>query len=395
MMKLSNRVKILTPSSTLAISAKAQELKRQGEDVIGLGVGEPDFNTPEYIIKAAKKAMDDGMTKYTASSGIIELREAIQQKFRNDNNLSYDADEIIVTTGAKHALYTVFQAILEQGDEVIIPTPFWVSYTEQVKLSDGVPVLVQTEEKNDFKLTAKQLEEAITERTKAIVINSPSNPTGMMYTKEELKAIGEVCLKHNIIIVSDEIYEKLIYTGEPHVSIAEISPQLKALTIVINGVSKSHAMTGWRIGYAAGPRHLIAAMTNHASHATSNPTTVAQYATLAAYTEKSASIEQMKDVFSERLDTLYKLLQEIPGVTLRKPHGAFYLFPNVTEAVKNNGFTSVDEWVKALLEEEKVALVPGSAFGAPNNVRLSYATSTDLLIEAAKRIKRFVINHQK
>ncbi|HLS06935.1 MAG TPA: pyridoxal phosphate-dependent aminotransferase [Bacillota bacterium] len=394
-MKLSNRVKILTPSSTLAISAKAQELKRQGEDVIGLGVGEPDFNTPEYIIKAAKKAMDDGMTKYTASSGIIELREAIQQKFRNDNNLSYDADEIIVTTGAKHALYTVFQAILEQGDEVIIPTPFWVSYTEQVKLSDGVPVLVQTEEKNDFKLTAKQLEEAITERTKAIVINSPSNPTGMMYTKEELKAIGEVCLKHNIIIVSDEIYEKLIYTGEPHVSIAEISPQLKALTIVINGVSKSHAMTGWRIGYAAGPRHLIAAMTNHASHATSNPTTVAQYATLAAYTEKSASIEQMKDVFSERLDTLYKLLQEIPGVTLRKPHGAFYLFPNVTEAVKNNGFTSVDEWVKALLEEEKVALVPGSAFGAPNNVRLSYATSTDLLIEAAKRIKRFVINHQK
>src|SRR5690625_945579 len=395
MMKLSNRVKILTPSSTLAISAKAQELKRQGEDVICLGVREPDFNTPDNIIKAAKKAMDDGMTKYTASSGIIELREAIQQKFRNDNNLSYDADEIIVTTGAKHALTTAFQAILEQGDEVIIPSPFWVSYTEQVKLSDGGPVLVQTEEKNDFKLTAKQLEEAITERTKAIVINSPSNPTGMMYTKEELKAIGEVCLKHNIIIVSDEIYEKLIYTGEPHVSIAEISPQLKALTIVINGVSKSHAMTGWRIGYAAGPRHLIAAMTNHASHATSNPTPVAQYATLAAYTEKSASIEQMKDVFSERLDTLYKLLQEIPGVTLRKPHGAFYLFPNVTEAAKNNGFTSVDEWVKALLEEEKVALVPGSAFGAPNNVRLSYATSTDLLIEAAKRIKRFVINHQK
>jgi|SRR5690625_1196576 len=394
-MKLSKRVQVLTPSSTLAISAKAQELKKQGEDVIGLGVGEPDFNTPEYIIKAAEKAMYDGLTKYTASSGVVELREAISQKLLDDNNLSYSADEIIITTGAKHALYTAFQAILDEGDEVIIPAPFWVSYTEQVKLSGGVPVIVQAEEENDFKLTAEQLEQSLTAKTKAIVINSPSNPTGMMYTKEELAAIGEVCIKNDIIIVSDEIYEKLIYTNDKHVSIAEISPELKALTIVINGVSKSHAMTGWRIGYAAGPKPLIKAMTNHASHATSNPTTVAQYAALAAYSEKSDSLKQMKEVFSERLDTLYELLKDIPGVSLRKPHGAFYLFPNVTEAVKNNGFNHVDDWVKALLEEEKVALVPGSAFGAPNNVRLSYATSTESLIEAAKRIKRFVINNQK
>lgn len=394
-MKLSKRVQALTPSSTLAISAKSQELKRQGEDVIGLGVGEPDFNTPDYIIKAAEKAMASGKTKYTASSGVIDLREAIAKKLKNDNNLSYSSDEIIITTGAKHALYTAFQAILDDGDEVIIPAPFWVSYTEQVKLSGGQPVIVQAEEKNDFKLTAEQLEAAITNKTKAIVINSPSNPTGMMYTKEELAAIGDVCVKNNLVIISDEIYEQLIYTGEKHVSIAEISAELKDLTIVINGVSKSHAMTGWRIGYAAGPQHLIQAMTNHASHATSNPTTVAQYAALAAYSQTSDFMDEMREIFSQRLDTLYNLLKDIPGIELRKPHGAFYLFPNVTEAVKNNGFDNVDDWVAALLVEEKVALVPGSAFGAPNNVRLSYATSTESLIEAAKRIERFILNNQK
>lgn len=393
-MKLSNRVKTLTPSSTLAISAKAQELKRQGEDVIGLGVGEPDFNTPDYIINAADQAMRDGLTKYTPSGGVIELKEAIVRKFKRDNHLTYTPEEIIVTTGAKHALYTAFQAILNEGDEVIIPSPFWVSYTEQVKLSGGKPVIVDALEENDFKLTADQLKQAITDRTKAIVINSPSNPTGMMYTREELEKLGEVCLKHNIVIVSDEIYEKLIYTNDRHVSIAEISPELKDLTIVINGVSKSHAMTGWRIGYAAGSEALIKAMTNHASHATSNPTTVAQYAALAAYDIESQSIDDMKKVFAERLQTLYHLIIDIPGITCRKPHGAFYLFPNVERAVAANGFSHVDEWVKALLEQEKVALVPGSAFGAPNNIRLSYATSTELLIEAAERIKRFVINNQ-
>jgi len=353
-MKLSKRVQTLTPSSTLAISAKAQALKKSGEDVISLGVGEPDFNTPAFIIEAAVKAMKDGQTKYTPSGGIVELKEAIARKFKHDNHLDYTLDEIIVTTGAKHALYTAFQAILDEGDEVIIPAPYWVSYTEQVKLSGGIPVIVETEEANDFKLTADQLERAITDRTKALVINSPSNPTGMMYTRNELEKIGDVCLKHNIIIVSDEIYEKLIYTNVNHVSMAEISQSLKNQTIVINGVSKSHAMTGWRIGYAAGPKSLIQAMTNHASHTTSNPTTIAQYAALAAYSEQSASIDEMKNVFAERLNTLYDLIEDIPGMSCRKPHGAFYLFPNVKEVVAMNGFSSTDEWVKHCLKQRKL-----------------------------------------
>ncbi len=392
-MKLSKKVQNITPSSTLAISAKAQELKKQGKDVIGLGVGEPDFDTPDYIIEAAYEAMKTGKTRYTPSSGVPELKEAIVQKLERDNNLSYKPSEIIVTTGAKHALYTAFEAVLEEGDEVIIPAPYWVSYTEQVKLAGGTPVIVNALEENQFKLSPQQLEDAITDRTRAIVINSPSNPTGMMYTKEELQSLGDICLKHNIAIISDEIYEKLIYTEDKHYSIAQISEELKQMTIVINGVSKSHAMTGWRIGYAAGPENVIQAMSNHASHVTSNPTTIAQYAALAAYETNEDALKEMKVVFAERLHILYEKLIAIPGITCDKPKGAFYLFPNVSEAVKLNGFASTDEWVTALLEEEMVALVPGSAFGAPDNIRLSYATSTDLLIEAAKRIDRFVNKH--
>ena len=393
-MELSNRVKTLTPSSTLAISAMAAELKKQGHDVIGLGVGEPDFITPDYIIEAAKQAMDAGMTKYTASGGITELKQAIADKFKRDNELSYSLNEIIVTSGAKHALYTLFQSLLNIGDEVIVPTPYWVSYPEQIKLAGGTPIFIDTLEENDFKISPEQLEQAITKKTKAIIINSPSNPTGLMYNSDDLEKLGEVCLKHNILIVSDEIYEKLIYTDDKHISIAQISEQLKEQTIVINGVSKSHAMTGWRIGYAAGPKDIIKSMSNHVSHATSNPMSIAQYAALAAYETKTDSISEMNTVFSERLEYFYKLITDIPGITCVKPKGAFYLFPNVKEAALNNGFETVDEWVTALLEEEKVALVPGSGFGAPDNVRLSYATSMDLLEEAAKRIKRFVLKHQ-
>ncbi|HLR79954.1 MAG TPA: pyridoxal phosphate-dependent aminotransferase [Bacillota bacterium] len=393
-MVLANRVKSLTPSSTLAISAKAKELQEEGHDVIGLGVGEPDFNTPKFIIEAAKQAMDDGLTKYTPSGGIPKLKQAIVKKFKEDNTLQYSPQQIIVTTGAKHALYTLFQVILNEKDEVIVPAPYWVSYTEQVKLAGAKPVIVQAQEENNFKLTAEQLEAAITKNTKAVIINSPSNPTGMMYNKEELTELGKVCLKHDIFIVSDEIYEKLIYTDDEHISIAQLSPQLKEQTIVINGVSKSHSMTGWRIGYAAGPEKIIQAMTNHVSHATSNPTSVAQYAALAAYEAESDATTEMQNVFSERLDTLYELLIDIPGISCRKPSGAFYLFPNVKEAVAMNGFETADDWASALLEEEKVAIVPGSGFGAPNNVRLSYATSKELLVEAAKRIKRFVVNHK-
>jgi|SRR5690625_413820 len=393
-MNVSNRVKTVTPSSTLAISAMATELKAQGHDVIGLGVGEPDFNTPQYVIRAAKKAMDEGMTKYTATGGVKELKQAIINKFKRDNDLSYSADEIIVTSGAKHALFTLFQAILNDNDEVIIPAPYWVSFPEQVKLAGGDPVFVQTLEENNFKISPEQLEAAITKQTKAIIINSPSNPTGFMYSKQELAQLGEICLQHNILIVSDEIYEKLIYTNEEHVSIAQLSEGLKKQTIIINGVSKSHAMTGWRIGYAAGDQAIIGAMTNHASHATSNPMSIAQYAAIAAYEDETDSITEMKRIFSDRLDLLYERLIDIPGITCIKPSGAFYLFPNVKTAVVNNGFATVDEWVTALLEEEKVALVPGSGFGSPDHVRLSYAASTDALEEAAKRIKRFVRKHQ-
>ncbi|GGC87526.1 aspartate aminotransferase [Thalassobacillus devorans] len=392
-MKLANRVQALTPSSTLAITAKAKALKADGHDVIGLGAGEPDFNTPEYILDAASYAMKQGLTKYTPSGGIPDLKQAISEKFSKDQNLNYKDTQIVVTTGAKHALFTLFQVVLNPGDEVIVPTPYWVSYPEQVKLAEGKPVFAEAKEENGFKITPDQLEAAITPKTKAVIINSPSNPTGMMYSKEELQELGEICLKHDLLIVSDEIYEKLIYSEEKHVSIASLSDDLYKQTVVINGVSKSHSMTGWRIGYAAGDPEIIKAMTSMASHSTSNPTSIAQYAALAAYTTDEHEVNKMKEAFRERLEKLYEWLVEIPGIECVKPKGAFYLFPNVKKASEKNGFESVDAWVEALLEEEKVAVVPGSGFGSPDNIRLSYATSLDQLEEAAKRIKRFVENH--
>ncbi|SDL67551.1 aspartate aminotransferase [Sediminibacillus halophilus] len=394
MMDLANRVKTLTPSSTLAITAKAKELKNQGHDVIGLGAGEPDFNTPQNILDAAEKAMRDGHTKYTPSGGLPALKEAIINKLEQDQQLEYSPEEIIVTNGAKHGLYTLFQVLLNPGDEVIIPAPYWVSYPEQVKLAQGMPVVVESKEANQFKITPEQLEQAITDKTKAVILNSPSNPTGVMYSEEELIAIGDICLKHDLLIVSDEIYEKLIYTDQQHVSIAQLSEPLKKQTIVINGVSKSHSMTGWRIGYAAGDSTIIKAMTGLASHSTSNPNSIAQYAALEAYSGSQDKVEEMRQAFQERLENLYQLITDIPGISCVKPKGAFYLFPNVREAVKANGFSNVDDWVAALLEEEKVALVPGSGFGAPENIRLSYAISLPQLEEAANRIKRFVQNHQ-
>ncbi|MFC5714259.1 pyridoxal phosphate-dependent aminotransferase [Thalassorhabdus alkalitolerans] len=389
-MKLAKRVSTLTPSSTLAITAKAKELKSQGHDVIGLGAGEPDFNTPDYIIKAAVQSMEEGHTKYTPSGGLPKLKEMIAHKFKQDQNLTYSSEEIIVGTGAKHALYTLFQTLLDEGDEVIIPTPYWVSYPEQVKLAGGKPVYIEGKEENDFKVTPEQLQDAITSKTKAFILNSPSNPTGSMYDPEELKAVGEAALDNDILIVSDEIYEKLVYGGAEHTSVAQLSEKLKEQTIIINGVSKSHSMTGWRIGYAAGRKEIIKAMTNLASHSTSNPTANAQYGAIAAYEKDDGSVENMRKAFEDRLNTIYDKLVELPGVTCVKPKGAFYLFPNVKEAAKMNGYDDVDEWVKDLLEEEKVALVPGSGFGSPDNVRLSYATSLDLLEGAIERIGRFI-----
>ncbi|HHY73200.1 MAG TPA: pyridoxal phosphate-dependent aminotransferase [Bacillus bacterium] len=394
-MELANRVSSLTPSTTLEITAKAKALKDAGYDVIGLGAGEPDFNTPQHIIDAAVKAMNEGLTKYTPSGGLAALKDAIIDKFKQDQGLTFTQNEIIVCVGAKHALYTLFQVIINPGDEVIIPTPYWVSYPEFVKLAEGTPVFVEGKEANNFKITPEQLKAAITPKTKALVINSPSNPTGMLYTAEELKALGEVCLENDILIISDEIYEKLIYGDNKHVSVAELSPELKNQTIIINGVSKSHSMTGWRIGYAAGDSKIIKAMTNLASHSTSNPTSIAQYATIAAYTGSQEPVAVMKQAFEERLNKTYEKLIEIPGFTCIKPQGAFYLFPNAKKAAEMTGYEDVDAWVKALLEEEKVALVPGSGFGAPENVRLSYATSLDLLEGAIARIKRFMENKLK
>jgi len=389
-MKLAKRVSSLTPSSTLAITAKAKELKVAGHDVIGLGAGEPDFNTPQHIIDAAVEAMNEGHTKYTPSGGLAGLKQVIIKKFQEDQNLSYEPSEIIVCVGAKHALYTLFQVILDEGDEVIIPTPYWVSYPEQVKLAGGVPVYVEGLEENEFKITPEQLKSVVTERTKAVIINSPSNPTGMIYTKQELEELGKVCLEHDILIVSDEIYEKLVYGNHKHVSIAEISLELKKQTVIINGVSKSHSMTGWRIGYAAGDKEIIRAMTDLASHSTSNPTSIAQYATIAAYSGSQDAVEEMRKAFEERLNIIYEKLIQIPGFTCVKPQGAFYLFPNAKEAATLAGYNNVDELVEALLEEAKVALVPGSGFGAPNNVRLSYATSLEQLEKAVERIKTFM-----
>ncbi|WP_044022999.1 pyridoxal phosphate-dependent aminotransferase [Bacillus sp. SG-1] len=388
--ELAERVSALTPSTTLAITAKAKEMKAQGIDVIGLGAGEPDFNTPQHIMSAATASMEEGHTKYTPASGLAGLKNAIIDKFKDDQGISYEPSEVIVTSGAKHGLYTLFQVLLNEGDEVIIPTPYWVSYPEQVKLAGGVPVFIEGKEDNQFKITPEQLKEAVTGNTKAVIINSPSNPTGMLYSKEELEAIGQACLEKNILIISDEIYEKLVYEGNQHVSIAEISPQLKEQTVVINGVSKSHSMTGWRIGYAAGDAKIIKAMTNLASHSTSNPTTTSQYGAIAAYEGTQEPVEEMRKAFEERLNIVFEKLNAIPGFNCIKPQGAFYLFPNVKEAAEMTGYESVDSFVKALLEEAEVAVIPGSGFGTPDNIRLSYATSLDLFEKALERIHSFV-----
>lgn len=388
--QLAGRVKALTPSATLAITAKAKQLKAEGHDIIGLGAGEPDFNTPQHIIDAATASMNEGHTKYTPSAGLARLINAIINKFKVDQGLDYKPNEIIVTNGAKHALYTLFQVLLDEGDEVIIPVPYWVSYPEQVKLAGGKPIFVEGLESNDFKITPEQLAGAITEKTKAVIINSPSNPTGMVYTADELQALGKVCLEKNVLIVSDEIYEKLIYGDNKHVSIAELSPELKEQTIIINGVSKSHSMTGWRIGFAAGNGTIIKAMVNLASHSTSNPTTTAQYGAIAAYEGSQAAVEEMKEAFEHRLNVIYDKLVAIPGISCIKPQGAFYLYPNVKEAATLSGFSTVDEFATALLEEAMVAVVPGSGFGSLDNIRLSYATSLDVLEAAVARIGQFV-----
>lgn len=388
--QLANRVHTLTPSTTLAITAKAKELKQQGIDVIGLGAGEPDYNTPQNILDAALKSMNEGHTKYTPAGGLPALKKAIIDKLQRDQGLTYEPSEILVGIGAKHVLYTLFQVLVNDQDEVIIPIPYWVSYPEQVKLAGGVPVYIEGTADQQYKVSTQQIQAAITEKTRAIILNSPSNPSGMIYSEEELKEIAKVCKEAKIWIISDEIYEKLIYGDAKHVSIAETSEDAKERTIVINGVSKSHSMTGWRIGYAAGNKEVIKAMTDLASHSTSNPVTTSQYAAIEAYNGPQNAVEEMRAAFESRLEIIYPKVQAIPGFKVLKPQGAFYLLPDVSEAARMTGYASVDAFVDALLTEANVAVIPGSGFGAPSTIRLSYATSLDLLEAAVARIDSFV-----
>lgn len=390
-MKLSKRAQKLQPSVTLAASAKAKELKAQGLDILSVTLGEPDFPTPKNIQDAAIEAIRSGKASfYTPTSGIPELRQAIVDYIEKYYGLSYTPDQTLVTDGAKFALYALFQVILDENDEVIIPVPYWVSYAEQVSLAGGEPIFVQGLESNQFKVTVDDLEQARTEKTRAIVLNSPSNPTGMIYTKEELTLIGDWAVAHQILIIADDIYGRLIYGGAEFTPIATISEAIRQQTMIINGVSKTYSMTGWRIGFAVGDVKLIQAMSNIASQATSNPTAVSQYAAVEALTGPQDSVEEMRQAFEERLNKLHALVVEIPGFTCEKPQGAFYLFPNVKEALDRCGYTDVTTFTEDLLNEAHVAVVTGAGFGAPENIRISYASDWATLEETVKRIKAFV-----
>ncbi len=383
---LAERVGRVKPSPTLAMDAKAKEMKARGEDIVNFGVGEPDFDTPENIKEAAIKALREGFTKYTPVGGILPLKDAIIEKFRADNELQYTRDEIIVSCGAKHSLYNIAQALFGPGDEVIIPSPYWVSYPAQVLLNDATPVFVKTFEDDSFMLRPEALEDAITDKTKALILNSPSNPTGLTYNRKSLEAIAEVVQRKNIYVISDEIYEKLVYDGAGHVSIASFSKEMRDKTIVVNGLSKSHAMTGWRIGYAAGPSNVIKAMTKVQSQSTSNPTSIAQAAAVEALTGPQDFIKTMLEEFDRRRKYLVDELNSMPSVSCVRPTGAFYAFPN-TSSLYGGKIKNSSELAMYLLDEAKVALVSGDAFGDDSFVRISYATSLEDIKKAVERIK--------
>jgi aspartate aminotransferase len=393
-MDLAQRVKDIKPSPTLAVDAKAKALLAQGVDVIGFGAGEPDFDTPENIKDAAIKALKAGFTKYTPAGGTEELKKAVCQKLKRDNNLDYEPAEILISCGAKHSLYNICQALFEEGDEVLIPAPYWVSYPDMVLLAGATPVVIKTAEKTGFRMAAADLEKAITKKTKALILNSPSNPTGASYTKEDLTAIAQVLLKTGITVISDEIYEKLVYDNFSFSSIASIDPKLKNQAIVVNGVSKSYSMTGWRIGYAAGPKPLITAMTNIQSQSTSNPTSISQKASLEALNGPQDFIQTMLKEFDRRRTYMVDRLNALPGVSCFKPSGAFYAFPNFAGVFgrKAGSTTITDSTILSqyLLESVNVAVVPGIAFGADENIRLSYATSFENIQKGLDRIQKAI-----
>jgi len=393
-MEISKRISAISPSATLAITAKANQMKAEGINIVGFGAGEPDFDTPAHIKNAAKGALDAGFTKYTPASGTKELKEAVVSKFKKDNNLDYKIEEILISCGAKHSIFNAIVTICSEGDEVIIPSPYWVSYPEMVKASGATPVILKATEENNYKISPQQLETAINSKTKLFVLNSPSNPTGMLYSKEELQKISEILLKNGIYCISDEIYEKILYDNAEHVSIASLGEDIKKLTILINGVSKAYSMTGWRIGYAAGPKEIIKAMSNLQSHSTSNPTSIAQKAALMALEGSQDSIEKMVCEFKQRREYIVERLNSLEGISCLMAQGAFYVFPNISQLFGKtfDGKKIQDSMslTSLLLNESNVAVVPGIAFGADENIRLSYASSIKNITEGLDRIEAFV-----
>ncbi|MBU4561198.1 pyridoxal phosphate-dependent aminotransferase [bacterium] len=403
-MTLAKRISAISPSPTLAITAKVKEMKAKGIDVIGFGAGEPDFDTPEHIKEEAKRSLDEGFTKYTPDSGIPELKEAICKKLKKDNDLDYEPGQIIVSCGAKHSLYNAMQVLCESGDEVLLPSPYWVSYPEQIRLSGAEPVIIETEEEEGFKIKIERLREKITSRTKLLILNSPSNPTGAVYHRKELEAIAEIAIEKNIYVISDEIYEKIIYDNLKHISITSLNSEIKKLTLVINGLSKSYSMTGWRIGYAAGPKEIVDAMSRLQSHSTSNPTSFAQKASIVALEGSQEPLRGMVSEFAQRREYIVERLNSITGISCLKPEGAFYVFPNISKLLgksykpspcaqrlgKSQIIKDSINLSQILLEDAKIAVVPGLAFGKDHYLRLSYATSMENITKGMDRLEKFV-----
>ena len=394
MVKLAARIHTIKPSPTLAITAKANALRAEGRDVIGFGAGEPDFDTPDHIKTAAVKAIQAGFTKYTPVDGICELKDAIISKLARDNQLTYDRSEIVVSCGGKHTLYNLTQVLFEEGDEVIIPSPYWVSYLDMVLLSGAKPVILKTGEAQGFKILPHQLKTAITRNTKAIIMNSPSNPTGTVYTARELAALVEVISGKEMLVISDDIYEKILYDGRTFANIASIDEEVRKRTIVVNGVSKTYAMTGWRIDYAAGPEEIIKAVTKLQSQNTSNPTSISQWAAVEALNGSQESVPVMVEEFRRRRDVIVEKLNTIPGVTCMLPHGAFYVFPDISSLFGRSSdghvISNSSNFAAYLLERANVAVIPGVDFGHDNHIRLSYATSMKNIEEGLKRISSAV-----
>ncbi|MEA5616364.1 pyridoxal phosphate-dependent aminotransferase [Cronbergia sp. UHCC 0137] len=384
-MKLATRVSQVTPSITLAIAAKAKAMKSEGIDVCSFSAGEPDFDTPAHIKAAAAKALDEGKTKYGAAAGEPKLREAIAQKLKTENGLDYQAENVIVTNGGKHSLYNLMMALIDPGDEVIIPAPYWLSYPEMVILAAGVPVIVQTDASTGYKITPEQLQKAITPKTKLFILNSPSNPTGMVYTPAEIQALAKVVVDADILVVSDEIYERILYDGAEHISIGSLGKEIFDRTLISNGFAKAYSMTGWRLGYLAGPVEMIKAASTIQGHSTSNVCTFAQYGAIAALTSSQDCVEEMRQAFAKRRQVMLDRLNAIPGLSTAKPDGAFYLFPDISKT----GLKSL-EFCNALLEAHQVAVIPGVAFGADNNIRLSYATDMATIEKGMDRLEKFV-----